>query len=132
MTIESTAGTCVVVYAKDITKVAEFYRRTLNAVSVEETSGFVLLARVGIELSIVRVPREIGETIAIGSPPVPREDTPVKCSFLVPDLDAVRAAAIATGGGLGPRESAWSWRGLLHLDGFDPEGNVVQFRVAAA
>ena len=132
MTIESTAGTCVVVYAKDIAKVAEFYRQTLNAVSVEETSGFIVLARNALELSVVRIPHEIAETIIIASPPVLREETPVKCSFLVPDFDAVRAAAIATGGGLGPLESAWSWRGLLHLDGFDPEGNVVQFRVAVA
>jgi hypothetical protein len=46
----------------------------------------------------------------------------------VRDGEGLRAAATATGGGLDPLESAWSWRGMLHLNGFDPEGNVVQFR----
>lgn len=127
----TTAGTSVVVYAKDIAKVAEFYRRTLSASSVEETPGFILLAGNGLELSVVRVPQQIAQTITIASPPVLREGTPVKCSFLVPSFDTVRAAAIATGGGVGPLESAWSWRGMQHLDGFDPERNVVQFRRAA-
>ena len=82
----------------------------------------------GVELSVVRIPEQLASTIVIANPPVVRESTPVKLSFLVPRLDAVRAAATATGGGLDPLDSAWSWRGMLHLDGFDPEGNVVQFR----
>jgi hypothetical protein len=131
VTTETAAGTSVVVYAKDVAKVVEFYRRTLSVVAIEETPGFILLAGNGIELSVVRIPQQIAETITIASPPVLREATPVKCSFLVANLDAVREAAIATGGGLGPRESVWIWRDMLHLNGFDPEGNVVQFRITA-
>lgn len=122
-------ATSVVVYAKDLEKVAEFYRRTLGISAVEATPGFIVLEGRGIELNVVRVPEQIADTITIASPPVLREGTPVKCSFLVPNLDDVRVAAGATGGALGPLESAWSWHGMLHLNGFDPEGNVVQFRV---
>jgi hypothetical protein len=60
-----------------------------------------------------------------------REDTAVKASFLVDSFEAVREAAAATGGGLGPLEAAWTWRGSVHLDGHDHEGNVVQFRLRA-
>lgn len=28
--------------------------------------------------------------------------------------------------------AAWPWRGHLHLDGWDPEGNVFQLRQAVA
>ena len=120
-----------VVYAKDIERVAEFYRRTLNIAALEETSGFILLAGDGTELSVVRIPDALAETIAIVSPPVVRENTPMKVSFWLPSLSAVRDAATSTGGGLRPPETAWTWRGMLHIDGFDPEGNVVQFRSQA-
>ena len=125
------ASMSVVVYAKDIARVAEFYRLTLGVSSIEEAGGFIMLAGNGVELSVVRIPEQLASTIVIANPPVVRESTPVKLSFLVPRLDAVRAAATATGGGLDPLDSAWSWRGMLHLDGFDPEGNVVQFRCMA-
>jgi catechol-2,3-dioxygenase len=124
-------GMSVVVYAKDMTKVAEFYRRTLGVSSIEEAGGFILLAGNGVEISVVRIPEKVAATIVIARPPEVRETTPLKFSFLVPHLETVRAAAIATGGGLEPLDSAWSWRGMLHLDGFDPEGNVVQFRCPA-
>ncbi|MCU0494530.1 MAG: hypothetical protein MUD01_23330, partial [Chloroflexaceae bacterium] len=81
-------------------------------------------------VSIVQVSE--AAQVEIASPLVVREETPMKCSFLVGDFAALRAAALATGGGLKPAEAAWRWRGALHLDGWDPEGNVVQFRVAEA
>jgi hypothetical protein len=80
-------------------------------------------------LTIVQAPEAIAAEIVIETPPVRREETPIKCSFLVGDLARVRAEAEETGGGLLPDEQAWDWRGQRHLDGFDPEGNVVQFRV---
>ena len=65
---------------------------------------------------------------SIASPPDVREETPFKPSFLVPSLEAVRAAAAAAAGQLKPAGSEWRFRGYVHLDGWDPEGNVVQFR----
>ena len=78
----------------------------------------------------MQAPEALVAEVHIATPPERREATPIKCSFLVDDLARVRTEAEATGGGLLPDEQAWEWQGQRHLDGFDPEGNVVQFRVA--
>ncbi len=46
----------------------------------------------------------------------------------VDDVEAVRPVVARLGGGLAAPDAAWSWRGQLHLDGWDPEGNVFQLR----
>lgn len=122
------AATSVVVYAKDKDRVAEFYRQALALRLSEWEEGFSVLTGPGIEVSIVRMPEALARQVTITSPPEPREDTPLKASFLVPAFEPVRAAAAATGGALKPPEAEWTWRGCAHLDGLDPEGNVVQFR----
>lgn len=121
-------ATSAVIYAKNKDTVAEFYRSTLSLTVEEADAGFTLLTGPGIELSVVQIPEQIARTFSVASPPEVRESTPLKCSFLVSSFEAVRQAAARTGGSLKPLEAAWSWRGALHLDGNDPEGNVVQFR----
>ncbi len=37
---------------------------------------------------------------------------------------------VRLGGGLAAPGAVWSWRGHVHLDGWDPEGNVFQLRQA--
>lgn len=128
MTTSPPPATTVVIYAKDKDRVAEFYRQTLALQLAEWEEGFSVLTGPGVEVSIVRMPEALARQVTIASPPEPREDTPLKASFLVPNFEAVRAAAAATGGTLKPPEAAWTWRGCVHLDGHDPEGNVVQFR----
>lgn len=120
----------LVVYAKDLARVANFYEQTLALPCVETEADFVVFARGGVELVIVRIPDAIASRIHLASPAVIREETPLKATFLVDDLERVRVAAAATGGGTRPLATAWRWRGQLHLDGRDPEGNVVQFRQA--
>jgi len=122
------APVSVIIYAKDKDRVAEFYRQTLALAVKEEDPSFTLLREGDLEVSVVRIPDAIASTFTVSVPPELRESTPLKASFLVQDFEAVRAAAVRTGGSLRPSEGAWSWRGALHLDGCDPEGNVVQFR----
>ncbi|HSI47743.1 MAG TPA: VOC family protein [Ideonella sp.] len=121
-----------VIYAKDARRLAEFYRRTLALATLEATPAFVLLGDDAMVLTIVQAPEAIAAQITIEDPPVRREDTPIKCSFLVDDLTRVRAEAAATGGGTLPLARAWDWQGQRHLDGHDPEGNVLQFRALLA
>lgn len=120
------------VYAKDARRLAAFYAEVLGLARVEEGASFVLLASSGIELAVVQAPPAIAEAIVVAEPPVVREDTPVKLSFLVDDVEALRPLVARLGGGLGAPDAAWSWRGQLHLDGWDPEGNVFQLRQASA
>jgi predicted enzyme related to lactoylglutathione lyase len=118
----------LVVFAKNKKRVSAFYRATLGLVAAEEAPSHDLLQGEGIELVIHAVPRKIAATITIAKPPRVREDIPLKPAFFVADLEAVRAAALATGGGLKPLEGAWQIRGATVLDGHDPEGNVIQFK----
>lgn len=116
------------VYAKDAGRLAAFYAEALGLDRIEDGASFVLLASSGIELAIVQAPPALAEAIVVVEPPVVREDTPVKLSFLVDDVEAVRPVVARLGGGLGAPDAAWSWRRQLHLDGWDPEGNVFQLR----
>jgi predicted enzyme related to lactoylglutathione lyase len=118
----------LVIFAKNKKRVSAFYRRTLGLEAAEEESSHDLLLGHGVELVIHAIPRKHAAGIVITRPPKVREGTPLKPVFVVPDLDAVRAAAKATGGFLKPAEAAWDIRGHSVLDGWDPEGNVVQFR----
>jgi catechol 2,3-dioxygenase-like lactoylglutathione lyase family enzyme len=122
----------LVLYAKDKARVSAFYCATLGLKAEEEQPSHDLLVGDGIELVIHAIPPQYSADIVITTPPALREDTPLKPSFVVPDLAAVRLAARRTGGGLNGQEQAWTYRGTTVLDGFDPEGNVLQFRQVAA
>lgn len=118
----------LVIFAKNKKRVGAFYQQTLGLLLVEDVASHQLLQSDVIELVIHAIPRKYAADIKISRPPVVREDTPFKPAFFVPDLEVVRLAAKATGGGLKPRDAAWQIRGATVLDGWDPEGNVVQFK----
>jgi catechol 2,3-dioxygenase-like lactoylglutathione lyase family enzyme len=149
------APALIVIYARDIEKVAAFYSRTLARRVVERDARFVVVGDAAVEVAIVRIPDSLVAASSLESPshvmeetaprmrqenshrmqqetsPRVREETSLKPSFLVDDLEAAVAAAAAAGGGTKPLHAAWGWRGQLHLDGHDPEGNPVQFRTRA-
>lgn len=64
--------------------------------------------------------------------PVVREGMPVKICLPVPSLVQSRMKAAASGGALDAKEDEWQAGGFRACDGYDPEGNVVQFRESAA
>jgi predicted enzyme related to lactoylglutathione lyase len=118
----------VVVFAKNKKRVSAFYRETLSLVAEESEASHDLLRGGTYEVVVHAIPRRVASGIRIARPVVPREDMPFKPTFVVANLEAVRAAAMKTGGNLRPAESAWRFRGCAVLDGWDPEGNVVQFK----
>ena len=117
-----------VIYAKDARRLADFYGQVLALPRVEEGASFVRLATEGMELTVVQAPAAITDSIVIAQPPLVREETPIKLSFAVADMEALRPLVERLGGGLQDVEATWSWRGERHLDGWDPEGNVFQLR----
>lgn len=118
----------LVVYAKNKKRVSAFYQQTLG-LSVEESEpSHDLLRGAGCEMVVHAIPRKYAAGIKLSRPPQPREETPFKPTFVVPDLEAVRRAAKKAGGHLQPAERSWRYRGCVVLDGWDPEGNVVQFK----
>ena len=120
-----------VIYARDIERVAAFYRKTLSLELVEQDDAFMVLGNPHYEIAVVRIAADRAPAPAPGPLHV-RTGTPIKGSFLVENLEHARSAAEASGGAFKPIASAWRWRDQLHLDGHDPEGNVVQVRIIAA
>jgi predicted enzyme related to lactoylglutathione lyase len=124
----SSAQQGVVVFAKNKKRVSAFYAKTLGLVAEESEPSHDLLRGRGYEVVVHAIARRYAASIRVSRPPQPREDTPFKPTFVVADLEAVRAAAAKTGGYLKPAEKAWRFRGCIVLDGWDPEGNIVQFK----
>lgn len=122
----------VVIYVQDVARVASFYRDTLLRPIVAEEAGFAVVGDARFEVAVVRMPEALVAANPLETPPRVRAGTPLKPSFLVDDLVRAATAAAAAGGGTKPSEAAWRWRGQLHLDGYDPEGNPVQFRARDA
>jgi predicted enzyme related to lactoylglutathione lyase len=126
---QAAAPCALVVFAHDLARCAPFYREVLGLELLEQEPTHQLLTGPGLELVIHQIPAGIAAAMHIERPPVLRDDTPLKPVFTVTDLARVRESATATGGGLEDEASAWTWRGHRILDGWDPEGNIVQFRV---
>ena len=115
-------------FAKSVKKLSTFYVRTLGLEVLESARSHQLLRGHGYEVVVHAIPAKIARDIPIAKPPVLREDSAIKPSFVVPDLQALRLAVVATGGWLKPEEMAWTIRGHKVLDGCDPEGNILQFK----
>jgi predicted enzyme related to lactoylglutathione lyase len=120
----------LVVFAKNKKRVSAFYQHTLGLIVEESDTSHDLLRGQGYEVVIHTIPRKYAAGISISKPPEPRQETPFKPTFVVSSLAAVRTAAEATGGHLKPEAGAWHFRGHMVLDGWDPEGNIVQFKQA--
>lgn len=120
----------LVVFAKNKRRVSAFYQQTLGLDLAETRTSHDLLRGHGYEVVVHTIPRKYAASMTITKPPVLREDTPFKPTFVVVSLEAVRSAAQATGGYLKPDSGAWHFRGHVVIDGWDPEGSIVQFKQA--
>jgi len=107
----------LVIFAKSKEKVSAFYQQTLNLNVQESEKSHDLLVGDGQEVVIHAISKRYADSIEIASP-----------TFVVDDLARVRAAVKQTGGYLKPLKQAWRFRGMIVLDGWDPEGNIVQFK----
>jgi len=118
----------LVVFAKNKKRVSAFYQQALGLAVEESDTSHDLLRGNGYEVVIHSIPRKYAAGITIAKPPQPREETPFKPTFIVASLSETRRAVEATGGYLKPESAAWHFRGHTVLDGWDPEGNIVQFK----
>jgi predicted enzyme related to lactoylglutathione lyase len=116
------------VFAKNKKRVSAFYQQVLGLDVVESRPSYDLLRGNGCEIVVHGIPRKYAAAIKLAKPVEPREETPFKPTFVVGNLESVRVAAAKTGGCLQSLERAWHFLGCIVLDGWDPEGNIVQFR----
>ena len=118
----------VIVYAKDIHRLARFYAAVADLEVMHEVGDHIVLESETVEVVIVAIPAAIASRIVIKTPPDKREATAFKIAFPVTSLAAAREAARANEGELYPAGKEWSFQGLRVCDGVDPEGNVFQLR----
>ncbi len=129
MTAAIASGTLI--YAKDLARLASFYRQLLSMSEVHATEELVVLRSLAGclpngDLIVHQIPAHIAETIVVASPPELREDTAIKPFFAVASFAEAHARATSLGGALfGPR---YEGPGFRLTNAYDPEGNIIQLR----
>ena len=117
-----------VIYAKDLSRLAAFYRDLMQATALHEQPDHVVLQSADLQLIIHAIPPHIASSITIESPPEPREEQAIKLFFTAPSLDWARATARAGGGAV--TGEPWTGPGFQACNAIDPEGNILQIREA--
>lgn len=121
-----------VIFAKDIPKLAQFYRAIADMAIVHEDKDHTVLDQDTFQLVIHGIPDNISLKIRITEPPQVREGMPIKPCLPVSSIAHARAQAAEFGGQVGSTSREWEARGFRACDGHDPEGNVFQVRESAA
>jgi len=120
--------TSCVIFAKNLKVLTEFYQKVLQANVPYVEDSYSLLYFGESELVIHAIPANIAANIAIQAPPEIRSACAIKPVFYAESLSDLASLCEQLGGGLKALSSAWEIRGAKVLDGWDPEGNVIQFR----
>jgi predicted enzyme related to lactoylglutathione lyase len=121
-----------VLYATHIERVSRFYTECCGLSMAHSEDDHVVLESPTFQLVILAIPESIAGSVSVATPPVRRENTPIKLVFHVNSIGAIRKVITGLGGELNPPEREWTYQGRRVCDGHDPEGNVVQFREIAA
>lgn len=122
------AGVGVAIYVKELARLSAFYASLLELEIRQAKPDFAVLACGPIELILVAMAPEWAQSVEITSPPMIREETPIKPLFLVQNIAQARLRAEALGGRLKDQGSEWEFGQYRVCDGIDPEGNVFQVR----
>jgi len=117
-----------VIFAKDVSKLTRFYEQIFSMVIKIKDRDKVILESEYFSLVIHAIPIDVSKNIEISVPPKVRENTPVKLYLPVISIAEARVKANELGGKVNPKDSEWGAANFMACDGFDPEGNVVQFR----
>lgn len=119
-----------VLFAKDLQRVAAFYREVLGARTLDSSVAHETLDCHGFHLMLHQIPFELAVSIDISSPPERRERTAVRLDFTVNDIARARQAARRLGGLVDDQPPPWAADSAhIHL-GYDPEGNVIGLKSA--
>ncbi len=117
-----------VIFAKDVEAMSVFYQSVLNMRPLESSDLHCVMSNGSVELVVHGMPKQIADSISISSPPELRVAIAMKPAFVVESLEKVRIACEKTNGGLKPESDIWDIRGAKVIDGWDPEGNIIQFK----
>jgi predicted enzyme related to lactoylglutathione lyase len=114
-----------ILYVKDLERMKRFYGEMLGTVPSNQgwTDAWATFETGGACFSLHAIPAEIAKRIEIESPPIPREEHPVKLIFEVTDVESERARLESLG--IQILRRPWQRPGEA-CDAVDPEGNVFQ------
>jgi len=115
-----------VLYAKDLTKLRDFYLALGGKVTDGDGGDYVVITSQVADLIVLQTPEHISSQIEISKPPKVRSGTPVKPIIEVLSMNQARKVVDAAGGSVLSGADQWEFRGNLVQDIVDPEGNVVQ------
>jgi len=122
----------VVVFARNVVRMARFYGDVAAMSAVQTASDHVVLELESFQVVIHGVPKKVAASITIATPPVVRQHNPVKLCLPVGSIGVARRIASERGGRVQPKSREWEARGFRACDGHDPEGNVFQVREDAS
>ncbi len=114
-----------VIYVTSLESMSRFYAELFGLRAAESADGYCVLVSDSVKLSLVAAP-DARRTMPLERPPRRRVNTPIKLAFEVADIALARATAASLGGQIDASAAEWSFGGLTHCDGVDPEGNVIQ------
>lgn len=114
----------VVIFVKNLARVARFYEQVAAMSEVHSAAGHVALESEYLQLVIHTIPH----SVEISDPPKIRENAAIKLCLPVASITKSREAARTLGGMVGPEADEWEALGFRACDGYDPEGNVIQVR----
>jgi predicted enzyme related to lactoylglutathione lyase len=115
-----------VIYVKELDRMRSFYEACFHMEVADSAREYCVLESEWWTLSLVTMPERIAASIVVSVPPARREEVPIKLAFTVDGIEVLRTRFAELGGMLDPATSQWEFRGGVHCDGVDPEGNVVQ------
>ena len=115
----------VMLFVKDLPRMAAFYRDVLGLRPVEETRQADWVEfRGDAAFSLHAIPAAIAAGIPVDTPPRAREQSATKMTFTVADVGAT--LAIIEGMGLPLLRRPWG-----DVEAVDPEGNLLSLRTAS-
>jgi predicted enzyme related to lactoylglutathione lyase len=113
-------------YVKDLERMKRFYCDLLGVQPANHnwTDVWAAFDTGGARFTLHAIPSNIAKNIEIASPPVPRENQPVKLIFEVNDVERERERLQSLG--IQTLRRPWQKPGEA-CDAVDPEGNIFQF-----
>jgi predicted enzyme related to lactoylglutathione lyase len=121
----ATSTVSAVLFAKDLRKVARFYREVMGASLHRSDAYHEALDCLGFRLVVHQIPQEFAQSIEISTPPERRENAALRLDFPVDHIELARRLAKELGGQIDELAPPWAAETQSFFLGYDPEGNVV-------
>ena len=125
------AGVSAVLFAKDHTVVARFYREALGLVCTASGDDHVVLNCHGFDLVIHQIPGQYLHNNSNADQAVKRGNGPLRLDFPVDSIETTRSIAATLGGKVDDTPPPWAGPDANIYLGHDPEGNVFKLSECA-